>query len=242
MSAGVMELPRISIKSDVKRAEAKPFVGIIRTDTLQPSKFDPDKKPFQWVLAVEPIRNAAGTAGFKLGGKTGAFWEYISISNDELAGDIKDQSKFGRHLKAFQAAFGNDDDRAIGRNEYVEEAAWFIRDEVTYGTNKTTGEPIKSTVLLPQRRLTPEEMVEYGLAAAGAVDLAAGLEFSTDELEALAAALDGTDRNAIQKRAHQKRLGQKLIAGVGKGNGPAIDQAIAAGLGQFDGDVFRKAA
>jgi hypothetical protein len=241
MSAGVMELPRISIKSDVKRAEAKPFVGRITTDVLQPGKFDVEKKPYQWVLAVQPMRNAAQTEGFVLGGKTGCFWEYISITNDELAGEIKDQSKFGRHLKAFQKAFGDDDDRAIGRSEYVDEVAWFIRDEVTYGTNKKTGEPIKSTVLLPQRPLTPEEMVAYGLAAGDTLPTD-NLTFEEPELVALADAIDGVDRNAIQKRAHQKRLGSKLIAGVGKGDGPAIRELVYGGFGQFDGDVFRKAA
>lgn len=235
------ELPRISIKSDVKHAEAKPFVGRIRTDVLQDAKYNIETKPYQWVLAVEPMRNVAQTAGFKLGGKTGCFWEYIAISNDELAGDIEDRSKFARHFASFQKVFGDEDDRAIGRGEYVDEVAWFVRDEVTYGTNKKTGEPIKSTVLLAVRQLTPEEQVDYGLAA-GSTLPTEGMVFEEAELAKLADALDGADRNSLQKRAHQKRLSARLIQGVGKGNGPAVEQAITSGLATFDGDVFRKAA
>jgi hypothetical protein len=241
-----MELPRISIKTEVKKAEARPFVGRIVADALQPNKFyDPNatdqskQKPYQWVLAVQPLKSADGQRGFQIGGKTGAFWEYVPITNDELQGDIKDQTKFGRHFNSFKAVFGSDEDRAIGRGEYTDEVAWFKRDRIQYGTNRETGEAIEGSVLLAVRGLTPEEMVEYGLAAGAAP---AATSYTSEELQTLAAALDGKDRNALQKTAYAAKLGNKLAQGVGKGNGPAIVALIEGEYGSFDGDVFRASA
>lgn len=237
MSDAVMELPRISIKTEVKRAEAKPFVGRVTSDLLQPGRFDPDKHPYQWVLAVEPMRNAAGTEGYKLGGKTGCWWEYVNIKVEELEGKLEGNTKFKKHFEAFQKVFGKDDDRAIGRGEYVDEVAWFIHEEQTYGTNKQTDEPIKSTVTLPVRRLTPEEMVAYGLAASSslAVDAAS---FSAEDLQALAEVLDGVERSSMQKAVYKSKLDGRLKSAVGKGNGPAIDALIEGKYGVFDGDTF----
>lgn len=238
MVTDTMELPRISIKTDVKKAEARPFVGRIVNDSLQPGKYDTDKKPYQWVLAVSPLKSADGKAGFQIGGKTGAFWEYIGISVDEMQGEIKEQTKFGRHFNAFKHAFGSDDDRAIGRGQYVDEVAWFKRDKVEYGTNRETGEPISSTVLLPVRALTPEEMVQYGLASGGGAPAAESVEYSDEELNSLAHALNGKDRNALQKAVYQAKLGNKLAQGVGKGTGPAVSALVDQGYGTFEGDTF----
>jgi hypothetical protein len=235
-----MELPRISIKTDVKKAEARPFVGRVVADAIQPGKYDVEKKPYQWAIAVQPIKSADGTAGFQIGGKTGAFWEYVSITTDELGGDIKDSSKFGRHFNAFRTVFGTDEDRAIGRGEYVDQIAWFVRKEIEYGTNRKTGEQIKGTVLLPTALLSDEEMVQYGLAA-GSVT-APATEYDATELTILANALDGKDRNAFQKSVYQSKLGNKLAQGVAKGNGPAITALLEGGYGEMDGDIFRRAS
>lgn len=235
-----MELPRISIKQDVAKAEARPFVGRIVSDAIQPGKYDVDKKPYQWVLAVQPLKSVDGTTGFQIGGKTGAFWEYVAISTEDLAGDTKEQSKFGRHLNAFKSVFGTEEDKAIGRGEYVDQIAWFVRDTIQYGTNRKTGEEIKGTVLLPKRLLTDEEMIQYGLAAGSLTPVAT--EYTPEELGALADALDGQDRNAFQKSVYRSKLGNKLAQGVAKGNGPAVTQLIEGGFGKMDGDVFRRAA
>jgi hypothetical protein len=236
-----LELPRISIKQDVKKAEARPFVGKVVNDSIQPGKYDVAKKPYQWTIAVEPLKSVDGTAGFQIGGKTGAFWEYISISVDDLAGDIKEQSKFGRHFNSFKRVFGTDDDRAIGRGEYLNEVAWFVKDTVEYGTNKQTGEQIKSSVLLAMRPLTPEEMVQYGLAAGGSA-APADTNYTEADLATLAQALDGKDRNALQKAAYQAKISTALRQGVGKGDGAAVTALVEQGFGAFDGDVFRAAA
>jgi hypothetical protein len=235
-----IELPRISIKNDVKRAEARPFVGKVVADALQDSKFDVEKKPYQWTLAVEPIKSPDGTKGFQIGGKTGAFWEYVAIPREAIEeGKISAESKFGRHFNSFKNTFGSDDDRAIGRGEYLNEVAWFIKDKVQYGTDKQTGAQIESTVLLAVRALTPEEMVEYGLAAGGTAPSAA-MTFDEGDLRTLALALDGKDRNGLQKAAYQsKTLSNALRQGVGKGDGPAIKALLDAGLVSFDGDVLR---
>src|SRR5688572_8027787 len=238
MSAGTMELPRISIKSDVKKAEARPFVGKVVADALQPGKYNVEKNPYQWTIAVEPIKN--GDVGFQIGGKTGAFWEYVSVPKEVLEGEIKEQTKFGRHYASFKKVFGTDDDRSIGRGDYLNEVAWFVKDKVQYGTDKQTGAPITSSVLLAVRPLTPDEMIQYGLAA-GTISSAAPAVFETADLTALAQALDGKDRNALQKAAFQSKLPSAIRAAVGKGDGPAIQALITSGLAAFDGDVLRAA-
>lgn len=235
--ATVAELPRISIRTEVKRAEAKPFVGRITSDHLQVGRFDPEKHPYQWVLAVEPMRNTAGTEGYKLGGKTGCWWEYINIKVEELEGKLEGNTKFKKHFEAFQKVFGKDSDLAIGRNEYVDEVAWFIHEEQTYGTNKQTDEPIKSTVTLPVRRLTPDEMVAYGLAAQGSIAQDA-MSFSQEDLESLAEVLNGVERSSMQKAVYKSKLDGRLKSAVGKGNGPAIEALVAGKYGVFDGDTF----
>jgi hypothetical protein len=234
--AETMELPRISIKTDVKKAEARPFVGRVVSDSIQPGKYDVDKKPYQWSLAVQPIKSVDGTQGFQIGGKTGAFWEYVSISTEDLAGDIKEQSKFGRHFNAFKNVFGSDEDRSIGRGEYVDQIAWFVRDTIEYGTNRKTGEQIKGTVLLPKRLLTDEEMVQYGLMAGSATP--PPTDYTADELEALAAALHNKDRNSFQKSVYQAKLGNKLAQGVAKGNGPAVERCLVVGTARWTAMCF----
>ncbi len=239
MSSATGELPRISIKTNVQKQVARPFVAKVVSDSLQPARFNVEKKPYQWTIAVEPIKN--GDKGFQIGGKTGAFWEYVGVPIEVLNGEKpKEQDKFGRHFLAFQNVFGTDDDedRTIGRGEFLNEVGWFIKDTVIYGTNKTDGSEIKGTVLLPQRRLTAEEMVEYGLSAAGSAPTPA-VQLSDDELEALARALDGKDRNALQKAVYTAKLGNKIAQAVGKGNGPAVQQLLDSGRGSFDGDTFR---
>jgi hypothetical protein len=235
-----IELPRISIKNDVKRAEARPFVGKIVADAMQESKFDVEKKPFQWTIAVEPLKSQDGTKGFQIGGKTGAFWEYVAIPKEVLEeGKISAESKFGRHFNSFKAVFGSDDDRAIGRGEYLNEVAWFVKDKVQYGTDKQTGAQIESTVLLAVRPLTDEEMVEYGLAA-GTTPTNAAVTYSAADLTALLAALDGKDRASMQKAAYQsKALSNALRQGVGRGDGPAIKALLEQGLARFEGDILR---
>jgi hypothetical protein len=244
-----MELPRISIQTEVKKVEPRPFVGRVVADVIGPNKFyDPNaedqksQKPFQWSIAVEPLKSKDGTKGFQIGGKTNAFWEYVSISADEVSGDIKEQSKFGRHFRAFRDVFGTDQDRSIGRGEYLDEVAWFKRDTIEYGINRQTNEPIKGTVTLPIAPLTEEELIEYGLAVGGPIERGDGGGYEQDELEKLAAALDGRDRTSFQKAVYANKLGNKLAQGVAKGNGPAVVRLILDGYGTFDGDVFRKAA
>lgn len=241
MSATI-ELPRIGIKNDVKRAEARPFVGKVVSDALQPSKFDVDKKPYQWTIAVEPLKSPDGSKGFQIGGKTGAFWEYVAVPKEVIEdAKISAESKFGRHFNSFKNVFGSDDDRAIGRGEYLNEVAWFIKDKVQYGTDKQTGQQIESTVLLAVRPLTDDEMVEYGLAA-GVAPSKAAFTYGPGDLEALAAALDGNDRNSLQKAAYRaKGLSNALRQGVGKGDGPAVQALIEQGLASFDGDILRAA-
>lgn len=236
--ATTTELPRISIKTEVKAQQARPFVGRIVNDSLQPARFNVDKTPYQWSLAVEPIKSADGTKGFQIGGKTGAFWEYIGVPVEAIVdGEIKEQTKFGRHFNAFKKVFGDDEDRAPGRGEYLNELAWFVKDTILYGTNKTDGSEIKGGVLLPLRALSPEEMVEYGLAARSTAPQT--VELSDSDLDALAAALDGKDRNALQKAVYSAKLGNKLASAVGKGDGPAVRALVESGRGSFDGDTFR---
>lgn len=236
-----LELPRISIKQDTKRAEARPFVGRVVNDSLQPGKYDVEKNPYQWTLAVEPLKSADGTKGFQVGGKTGAFWEYISVPAAVFSdGEIKEQTKFGRHFLAFKKVFGTSDDLAIGRGEYRDTVAWFIKDKVEYGTDKQTGAVISSGVLLPVRTLTPDEMVEYGLAAPG-TSTPPPTDYSEDDLNNLLAALEGKDRNALQKAAFQAKLPNGLRQGVGRGDGPAIQALLTSGKARFDGDVLRAA-
>lgn len=235
--SNVAELPRISIKQNTKKAEARPFVGRVVNDSLKDSIYDVDKKPYQWTIAVQPLKSADGTKGFQIGGKTGAFWEYIPVPVEAIEdGEISEQTKFGRHFLAFQKVFGAEEDRNIGRGDYLNEVAWFVKEEIEYGTNKTSGEIIKGTLLRPVRPLTDEEAVLYGLAAGGAVTSTA--TFTADELTALVTALNGKDRNSLQKAAFTAKLPSALRQGVGKGDGPAITQAIAAGLAVFNGDTF----
>lgn len=240
MSAAI-ELPRISIKNDVKRAEARPFVGKVVADALGDSKFDVDKKPYQWTIAVQPLKSPDGTKGFQIGGRTGAFWEYIAVPKEVLEGEIKAETKFGRHFNSFKNTFGTDDDRMIGNGQYIDEVAWFVKDKIQYGTDKQTGAPIESTVLLAVRPLTDEEMVEYGLAA-GTAPAASSAVYSKEDLALLASALDGVDRSTMQKAAYQnKGLSNALRQGVGRGDGPAIKALVEAGLASFDGDILRAA-
>lgn len=235
----VTTLPRISIKTELKKAQARPFVGRVVNDSMKESIYEVEKKPYQWSLAVEPIKSPDGTKGFQIGGKTGAFWEYIPVPREAIEdGDISDQTKFGRHFNAFQSVFGVEEDRAPGRGEFLNELAWWIKEEIQYGTNKQDGSIIKGTLLYPIRRLTDEEMQEYGLAPRGAT-VAPSVTFSQDDLLTVVSALDGTPRSSLQKQAFSKKLPTALRTAVGKGDGPAIQQAVASGLAEFDGDTFR---
>lgn len=234
-----IELPRISIQNGVQKAEARPFVGKVVSDALQPSKFDVEKKPYQWTIAVQPLKSADGTKGFQIGGRTGAFWEYVAIPKEAIEdGKITEQSKFGRHFNSFKNTFGTTEDRPIGQGAYLNEVAWFVKDKVQYGTDKQTGAAIESSVLLAVRPLTEEEMVEYGLAAPG-TSVAASASYSEEELNFLFTALENKERTQLQKAAYQsKLLSNALRQGVGRGDGPAIQALIDSGRARFDGDTL----
>lgn len=241
--SNVAELPRISIKTNVTKAQARPFVGRIVNDSMKDSLYDVEKKPYQWTIAVQPIQSPDGSKGFQIGGKTGAFWEYIPVPLEVIEdGEIKEQTKFGRHFNAFKSVFDDSEDRNIGRGDYLNQVAWFVKDTIEYGTNKQDGSIIKGSVLLPKRPLTDEELVEYGLAPSGTVASAQVGQYPVDELATLVAALNGKERSTLQKAAFTAKLPSHLRTGVGKGDGPAIAQAVAAGLATFDGDVFTATA
>jgi hypothetical protein len=165
MATDTMELPRISIKTDVKKAEARPFVGRVVADAIQPGKYDVEKKPYQWAIAVQPLKSADGTAGFQIGGKTGAFWEYVSITTDELGGDIKDSSKFGRHFNAFRTCSARMRiGRLVAASTWIRSRGSCVRRSSTARTARRASRS-RARCCCPRALLSDEEMVQYGLAA-----------------------------------------------------------------------------
>lgn len=227
--ATTVELPSISIRTETTKREARPFLGEVMIDNIQEGKYD--GTPYQWVLSVKPLT-------FQIGGKTGAFHEYVSIKQAHLDAlsegkGLGEESKFGRHLKAFAEVFGTEDDISIGQGEYVGHVAWFLKDTILYGQDKE-GKEIKGSILVPVRPATQEELAGAGLAEAPAPQIT----LTKEQAEALLAVLEGEYRTSLQKLAYmnRKELGNELVQAVGKGDGPAIKSLVEGGWASFDSD------
>jgi hypothetical protein len=211
-------LPKISINSEINAQTNPPFLARVTVDEIRPGKFV-ETAPFQWVIAVKP---------FKFPVKGNGFVEYIKIKPKALAGEISDNSQLGMHMAAFKSIF-SDVNANIGDGEYIGKVAWFQKSVFKYPPNKD-GEQFQTTLTVPVREATAEELEEIGEDAPAS---ATSLQLSADEVEKILTALDGKAKGQFQKAMFTTRE-PKLISAVVSGT--ALDYLVEQGLASISED------
>lgn len=218
MSVSGDNIPRISLNAPIPEANNNmgfDFIGEIVVDEFQPraEKFGGG---YQWVLAVKPLNR-------KIGGKTGAFHEYVAIK------EIKANNKLGLMVAALQNVLDDGEEASIGEGDLIGKIAVFRKETRVYGTAKD-GTEYKGSLLLAQRRPTLEELESLGLAAEAKK---AAFEWTDENVETALSILEGKKKNQFQRAAFAAKLDDVTLTQM-LVSGDAAEYLVNNGLAEYD--------
>jgi hypothetical protein len=193
----------IRISTNVEELQdSSEFLGEITADEITPSNHGP-----QYHLAVRPLN-------FAIAGKTGWFHEWAKISRHK-------RSKLGAMIVKFAEVFGKD--KFLGQGDLVGQRAWFVRQDITFGTDRETGEELKAeAVLMPIRPMQPGDealIVSAGTSPSGAPARAvsAPTAYTDEQIELLLSAIDGANADRLAIVAARTNLPAELKQAIMSG-------------------------
>ncbi len=193
-------VPQFNIGVDTQLTDAEPFLGEVVTDAWERS--EKADAGWQYHLAVKPLM-------YQIGGKTGAFHTYYNPSTAKKA-------KMGILLAGLKATcpdgFGPSKSKNIGEGHLIGTRLWFVRKDIDYGTDRTSGEQrVARDVLMPYKVPTAEELALIPDHEAGNAPAPKALEFTDDEVAALMAFLVGkTPADAVKAAVKDTTLDKAI--------------------------------
>jgi len=202
---------------DAILADDSEFLGVIVVDESVNGTYGP-----QWHYAIKPV-------DFTLGGKTGAYHEYVP------ADKLTMRSKFGKALSAFVLVFGKGQFKQVGAGEMIGQAAIWKRVRTDFGKDRQTKEQISVEQVLPFRLATAEERARAS-SVGTTVDAptAAPAQFSDEQREAIIKVVAGaTPQEAIIAVA-KSRLAPDLKGAIV--NGTALPALVEGGFLVMNGE------
>lgn len=212
---------RISTNVDELQDESE-FLGEITADEITPGSYGPQ---LHW--AVKPLN-------FAIAGKTGWFHDWYKISRHK-------RSKMGALIAKTAEVWGRD--QFLGTGALVGKRAWFVRQDITFGTDRQTGEELKAeAVLIPTRLMAPgdEALILTSPTAGGTGASAApppplSAETYTDEaVDLLLATIDGAQADKLALVGARTNLPAPLKQALMSGG--ALEYLLEHELVMVDGD------